>query len=206
MAGLAVLEGPWGAEHLLLLTAAAASAASCLGRTRLPCEACGKEEGLTWQAGPREEEGHREGHAGPGGSGHREGHREGHTGPGSSGHREGHTGPGGSRPALSSRQEPTGLAEGGTGAAVQPISHLGGHINGFDWGFRVINCGAKCTAEEGLCEFTYSLSPLPCTRCLLVAQHCVRAVGALLALSPPEHSLLIPLWCSQTLCPHVGVA
>lgn len=180
MAGLAVLEGPWGAEHLLLLTAAAASAASCLGRTRLPCEACGKEEGLTWQAGPREEEWHREGHARPGGSGHR----------------EGHAGPGGSGPALSSRQEPTGLAEGGTGAAVQPISHLGGHVNGFDWGFRVINCGAKCTAEEGLCEFTYSLSPLPCTHCLLVAQHCVRAVGALLALSPPEHSLLIPLWCS----------
>lgn len=50
-----------------------------------------------------------------------------------------------------------------------------------------------------LCGFAYSLSPLACIHSLLVAQRCVRAVGALLALSPPEHSVLIPLWCSQTL-------
>lgn len=80
----------------------------------------------------QEEEQHREGHEGPGSSRY----REGHVRPGGSRHMEGHVvGLGSSRPALSSRQEPTGLAKGGKGAAAQPISHLCGHVNGSDWGF-----------------------------------------------------------------------
>lgn len=117
-AGLAALEGPWGAEHPVLPAAAAALAVSCFSRAQLPCEAAGRRKAHL--ASRAMEEGW---------------HREGHVGPGGSGHREGHVGLGSSRPALSSRQEPTGLAKGGKGAAVQPISHLGGHVNGSDWGF-----------------------------------------------------------------------